>query len=108
MAASGIEQLTLAVCLFDYVTAIDFQGPMDLIGSISPWMVFNPPKAVGSLGAKVAVDAVYLGPTVDPVKPVAGPQMIPTRTYDSVKEGEQFDILLIPCGDSTLSLHPSY
>lgn len=106
MATTGIEQLTLAVCLFDNVTALDFQGPMESIGSLAPSMIFNPPEIIGSIGSKVAVDAVYLGPTADPVRPVTGPLMTPTRTYDEVKEDEQFDILLIPGGEFTLPSRP--
>ncbi|KAH8073011.1 class I glutamine amidotransferase-like protein [Cristinia sonorae] len=81
--------LKLALCLFNDVTALDFQGPLELFGFIARPNVIE---------AETLIKPVYLGPSPDPIKPWAGAPMIPTRTYDSVGEDEQFDIILIPGG----------
>ena len=47
-----------------------------------------------------AIKANYLAVTLEPVKSMSGPALVPTRTYDSVKPGEQFDIILVPGGKS--------
>ena len=96
---SGPKKLTLAVLLYQHVTALDFQGPIELLSFISSK---NLPNLTGSFKLPAplpyVIDATYLSDTTEPVVPVSGPRFHPDRTYDSVKEGEQFDILLVPGG----------
>lgn len=87
--------LTLAVCLFDKVAATDFQGPVELLGFISPKNLEN--KAL-ALDPAWSIEASYLSTSLDPVQPMSGPHLVPTRTYASVSRDEQFDIILIPGG----------
>jgi len=42
----------------------------------------------------VSIDITFLSHNMDPVKPEAGPRILPDNTYDDVKE--QFDILFLP------------
>ena len=92
---SDVPVLSLALCLFKGVTALDFQGPIELFSFISPENL-----AKGYIPGKpaFAIEPVYFAVSMDPVQPDAGPTLNPTRTYDSVKPGEQFDIILIPGG----------
>ncbi|THH26706.1 hypothetical protein EUX98_g7482 [Antrodiella citrinella] len=87
--------LTLAICLFDEVTALDYQGPMELLGFVSPSML----TGQTSFGNPAyAIAPTYLSPKDGPVKPTSGPLLLASRTYDSVGPDEQFDIILIPGG----------
>ena len=89
--------LSLAVCLFENVAATDFQGPLELFGFIAP-------KGLESrtwpIDPAYAIEASYLSVTLDPVSTMSGPALVPTRTYDSVKPNEQFDVILVPGGKS--------
>lgn len=87
------EKLTLAVCLFTKVTPLDFQGPMSLFGFIAPdYLPMLPAEPAYS------IEASYFAVTMDPVATDAGPALLPTRTYASIKPGEQFDLILVPGG----------
>lgn len=93
--------LTLAVCLFPDVASLDYQGPIEQLGFISPKFISR-----GMLPQEppVTVEVTYLAPTTSPVDPGAGPQLLPNKAYDDVKEGEQFDIILVPGGESHICL----
>ena len=86
---------SVAVCLFTDVTALDFQGPVDLFRWITPEVL-----KVNSLPEEpaFAVEVTYFAVTMDPIRPSAGAHLVPDRTYESLKPGEQFDILLVPGG----------
>ncbi|KAH8073013.1 class I glutamine amidotransferase-like protein [Cristinia sonorae] len=99
MATSKDRQtLKLAVCLFDDVTTLDFQGPLEHLGFLARWNVVETAPPFTRIDSKFIIDSVFLGPSTDPVRPCTGPLMIPTRTYDSVGEDEQFDMILVPGG----------
>lgn len=136
MTTPNVQVLKLAVCLFDHVTALDFQGPMEQLGALNPSNVIPTPLPPSStppnpayptpppnpyydgynntaysptmdlfrithVVAPYAIQAEWLGPASSEkgVKPGTGPILVPTRTYESVKEGEQFDLILIPGGE---------
>ena len=90
--------LSLAVCLYDGVAATDFQGSLELFGFISPKSLEN--KSWSTDPAYV-IEPSYLAVTLDPVTSMSGPALLPTRTYDSVKPSEQFDIVFVPGGKLT-------
>jgi len=86
--------LQLAVCLYPEVTSLDYQGPIELFGLISPGNLekvsfFEKPPAY-------AIQPTYLSHNLDPVSPASGPQIIPTATYASVVDTIQYDIILVP------------
>ncbi|THH02073.1 hypothetical protein EW026_g731 [Hermanssonia centrifuga] len=90
--------LSLAVCLFPGVTILDFVGPMELLGFISPKALTS-----RSMPAPVAyaIEPVYFSVSKEPVESQAGVALLPTRTYEEVIPEEQFDVLLIPGGVGT-------
>jgi len=92
---SNLKTLRLAVCLFPDVTALDYEGPVELLGFISPKnaKTRDIPKTCPYL-----IDITYLSHTMEPVEPSSGPNILPTQTYNDVKDDEQFDIILVPGG----------
>ncbi|KAF7980376.1 hypothetical protein HWV62_38841 [Athelia sp. TMB] len=82
--------LRLAVCLFPAVTALDYQGPMELLGFLAP----ENPELTRKPAYSITAD--YLSHTMDPVVPISGPRVMPTGTYDGVEM--QYDIILVPGG----------
>jgi len=80
------------------VTPLDFQGPMALLGFISPQ---GAPRDIFPNPPSFTISATYLGVTTEPVTCSAGPSLLPNRSYADVKEGEQFDIILVPGGTGT-------
>lgn len=100
--------LRLAVCLFDDVTSLDYQGPIALFGFLEPEVVKVLPAFKNSTPPKYTIETTYLAHTLDPVKSSPGPPVVPSRTYDDVKADEQFDLILIPGGevpDSIVHFH---
>lgn len=89
------EVLSLAILLFDQVFALDFQGPQALFSFLAP--VKELAQLLPHAPAYNIVTS-YLAVSADPVPAAGGPQLVPTRTYASVKPGEQFDIILVPGG----------
>ncbi|KAF8529870.1 class I glutamine amidotransferase-like protein [Gautieria morchelliformis] len=87
--------LRLALCLYPDVTALDYQGPVELLGFLSPTGGLR--KYVPST-CRYLIDITYFSHTMDPVELGAGPRVLPTRTYGDVKGDEQFDIIFIPGG----------
>ncbi|KAF7422861.1 hypothetical protein PC9H_011024 [Pleurotus ostreatus] len=92
--------LRLAVCLFDDVTSLDYQGPIALFGFLEPEVVKVLPVFKNSTPPKYTIEITYLAHTLDPVKSSPGPLVVPSRTYDEIKDDEQFDLILIPGGPS--------
>lgn len=88
-------ELSLAVCLFPLVAPTDFQGALGLFSFLSQEVV-----DLGFTPATVStyIKPTYLGITKDPIHPISGPELLVNRTYDDVKEGEQFDIIFVPGG----------
>ena len=88
------SSLRVAVCLFPDVTALDFQGPMELFGLLSAkWLqIFGSRfKTLPS----TTLETTYLSHDLEPVAPISGPLLQPSATYDVE---EQFDIILVPGG----------
>ncbi|KAJ7593981.1 class I glutamine amidotransferase-like protein [Mycena floridula] len=100
MASPELKVYTLAVCLFPNVTALDYQGPIELLSSFSTHVrdlakQFN----LGAYYEKApnfVIEPIYLSHTLDPIKPLAGPRVVPDQTYESLKD--QVDLILIPGG----------
>ena len=89
--------LKLAVCLFDEVTSLDFQGPIEQFNFISPKALA---RRILPTEPQYVIDTSYLAVSLNPVQG-SGPALVPTRTYDSVTPGEQFDIIMVPGGVSS-------
>ncbi|KAI4518404.1 class I glutamine amidotransferase-like protein [Schizophyllum commune Loenen D] len=95
----SFPSLSVAVCLYPNLTALDYQGPIEFLAALSakakPFMFKEQADALPTLGP-----FVYLSHTLEPVAPgfsgEAGPRMTPDKTYGEAKE--QFDILLVPGG----------
>ncbi|KLO14623.1 class I glutamine amidotransferase-like protein [Schizopora paradoxa] len=87
------EAWNVAICLFNNVTALDFQGPIELFGFLSPASLER--RGSSLFDPKIALNLHYLSTTLDPITPISGPKMNPTDVYSSTK---QYDILLIPGG----------
>ncbi|KAJ8515497.1 hypothetical protein ONZ45_g7097 [Pleurotus djamor] len=98
---SSSTNLRLALCLFPGVTCLDYQGPLELLGFLFPENQAMM-KGFTDVSFPLSIEATYLSHTLDKVKPMAGPSLVPDRTYDSIKEEEQFDIILIPGGPGAL------
>ena len=86
------------MCLYPNVTALDYQGAVELFRTGSKNQQQNSAflAGVGKGSPDVSIDITFLGPSLDLVKPEAGPRVQPDDTYDNTKE--QFDILLLPGG----------
>lgn len=93
-ARTEIVPLRLAVCLFPAVTALDFQGPIELLGFLSPESLkrhfTNPPSH--------SIETTYFSHNLDLVKPSSGPLIQPDRSYSDTGSSIQYDILLVPGG----------
>jgi putative intracellular protease/amidase len=79
------------------VTATDYQGPVELLGILS---AKNRERALAGVSGTLPdlnIEFTYLSHTLDPVEPTAGPNLLPSLTYDDAKE--QFDIILVPGGN---------
>jgi len=89
-----IVPLRLAVCLFPAVTALDFQGPIELLGFLSPESLkrrfTNPPSH--------SIETTYLSHNLDLVKPSSGPLIQPNASYSDSGPSNQYDIILVPGG----------
>lgn len=89
-----VETLNIAVCLFPNLTALDFQGAVELLGFISPENVKN-----RGIKASHALRLTYLSHSLEPVIPNSGPGLVPQSTYnDALTSNTQYDILLVPGG----------
>ncbi|PSR74737.1 hypothetical protein PHLCEN_2v9616 [Hermanssonia centrifuga] len=88
--------LSLAVCLFPGVCVLDFAGPMELLSFISPKILAS---GLMTYETPYTIEPVYLSVSKEPVVAVSG-------MYDEVKADEQFDILLVPGGDTNPEICP--
>ncbi|KLO14624.1 class I glutamine amidotransferase-like protein [Schizopora paradoxa] len=99
MSAPKTEVWSVGVCLYDYVTALDFAGPVELLGFLTPKRIAQKVaplhKNGASLFTKVAFEIDYLSVSLNPVVPDSGPRLVPTQLYSTEK---QYDILLVPGG----------
>jgi len=93
MSAPKPEVWTVAVCLYEKVAILDFQGTVELLGFLSPEnlekhgsRMFNP---------KVAFDLHFLSVSTEPINPDSGPKLVPTDLYSAEK---QYDVLFVPGG----------
>ncbi len=84
----------MAVCLYNGVTSLDYQGPVELLGLRSTSIRKLFPDMLGANETNCAIDATYLANILDPIVPLAGPKLLPDQTYDDAKE--QFDIISFP------------
>ena len=97
-----VTVLKLAVCLFPEVTALDYQGPMELLGFLSKSaqdQKLGPPSPY-------QIEATYLGYDKNPIVPAAGPRLVADATYEEGNE-QQFDIILVPGGMITHLSNPT-
>ena len=93
--------LSLVVCLYNDVTALDYQGPLELFGSLQERFIENPFLPLPST-PKYAIKITYAGHSTK-VIPFAGPtvNIEEHNTYDQLlsrEDKEQFDIILVPGG----------
>ncbi|EGN96517.1 hypothetical protein SERLA73DRAFT_75410 [Serpula lacrymans var. lacrymans S7.3] len=101
------EVLTVAVCIFDKVTALDYQGPMELFGFFQKDFLRNPPE-VYPTKVKYAIEPTYFG-TSTSIKPFAGPTLsidaknVYTTFLDS-GDARQFDMIFVPGGAGTRAI----
>jgi len=104
MAEPVPKPLTMAVCIFEKVTALDYQGPMDIFGFAQKDYLEKPvyqfPTAV-----EYAIEPTYFG-TSTSVKPFSGPTISieAKNVYSTFLEGNddrKFDIILVPGGLGT-------
>ena len=94
------EMWNVAICLFNNVTALDFQGPIVLFGFLSPTSLER--RGSTLFDPKIALNLHYLSTTLDPIIPISGPRMNPTDVYSDSK---QYDILLVPGGNESVHIN---
>lgn len=104
MSSGTPEVWSVAVCLFNRVTPLDFQGPVGLFGFLAPEIFAKKPEVLEQEGSslfktvpKVALDIHYLSVSLDPVATDSGPKLVPTDLYSADK---QYDVILVPGGNS--------
>ncbi|KAK0196622.1 class I glutamine amidotransferase-like protein [Armillaria mellea] len=96
MTSTAFTVYRMAVCLYNGATSLDYQGPVELLGTRSTKIRELLPDILGADKVNCAIDATYLANTLDPIAPLAGPKLLADQTYDDAKE--QFDIILVPGG----------
>ncbi|THU98604.1 class I glutamine amidotransferase-like protein [Dendrothele bispora CBS 962.96] len=89
----------MAVCIYPEVTMLDFQGPVELLSSFS----IDNQRNYGYLYPKLpdcAIETDFLSHSMEPIRPLTGPAILPTKTYNEVMNSDQpvFDLILIPGG----------
>lgn len=90
----SVTTLKVAVCLFTDVTNLDFVGPVELLSFLSP-----EPIKHGYIKSDLMLEPTYFHYDNKPFRGShVGPLVTPDRAYDDLKDGEQFDIILIPGG----------
>ena len=85
---------SLAVCLFHQATALDYQGPLEIL----EFLKADNPSPVTEEPLPVTLTIDYLGPVKEPLSLNRGPSAMPTRTYKEAAS-DQYDILLVPGGE---------
>ena len=92
--------LRLAVCLFPGVCALDYQGPIELLGFLSPDSPSRLP-ATPTFQLKITYIAPEKTVKEGGIQPWSGhgPKIVADTTYESaIEDKDQFDILLVPGG----------
>jgi len=93
---SDRKELSIAVCLFPNVTALDYQGAIELLGFLKTETL---EKKSLSPSPKVSLRFTFLSHTLDPVPLSSGPDALPQGTYrEVINNNQQFDIFLVPGG----------
>ena len=95
-SSTQITPLRLAVCLFQDMSTLDYQGPMELLGSLSPDVVNR--GLFESSPPSQHVEVTYLSRNLDPVKPLVGPLVLPNVSYSDIEATNQYEIILVPGG----------
>lgn len=99
---STTTELSVAVCLFPNLTALDYQGAVELLGFLKTETV---PMMPFSQNLKYSLRFTYLSHNLDPVPLSSGPDALPQGTYkDVMNSNQQFNILLVPGGKTHRSV----
>ncbi|KDQ61286.1 hypothetical protein JAAARDRAFT_173908 [Jaapia argillacea MUCL 33604] len=91
------QVLSVAVCLYNDVTVLDYQGALDILGGVG----FCCEKGFLPRSPKFVYDFKYLAKSLEPVQPIgSAPKVVPTMTYSEAldPEAKQFDIIIVPAG----------
>ncbi len=96
--------LKLAICLFPKVTALDYQGPIELLGFLSKSVISK--KFIPHSAYAYEIEPTYIAYTKDSLSPYSGPRILPDTTYEDAIKGDQFDIIIIPGGTNS-NMFPS-
>ena len=98
LVMSDSRELTIAVCLFPDLTALDYQGPVELFGFLKQENIIS--RRFPTV-PKYTLRITYLSHTLDPVPSSPGPDAVPQETYrNTISNNNQFDIILVPGGSS--------
>jgi putative intracellular protease/amidase len=92
------QPLRLAVCLFSGVTALDYQGPIELLKFISPKYLSSSRSVTYPNPPAYSIDVTYLSHNLEPIEPAGGPLILPDTSYDTIGSTTQYDIILVPGG----------
>ena len=87
--------LRLAVCLFPGVTALDYQGPIEVLGFLSPKRLGSTMRGRFPEPPPYSLETSYLSHNLEPVEPISGPLVLPNALYTTT---DQYDIILVPGG----------
>jgi hypothetical protein len=72
--------LRLAVCLYPGLTALDYQGSVELFGFISSESL-NSGIGLLPLPQPYTIETTFLSHDMEPVKPSSGPRVLPNASY---------------------------
>lgn len=95
--------LRLAVCLYPGLTALDYQGSVELFGFISSQSL-NSGIGLLPLPQPYTIETTFLSHDMEPVEPSSGPRVLPNASY--IDNVGQFDIVLVPGGKWHLPYTP--
>jgi len=97
---TSIRVYRMAVCLYPEVTALDYQGPIELLCRFSTKNRKRHASRFSKLDPDIipncAIDPTYLSHSLEPIDVTSGPNVLPEQTYDNAQE--QFDLILVPGG----------
>ncbi|KAJ6577797.1 class I glutamine amidotransferase-like protein [Mycena capillaripes] len=88
------KHFKIGVCLYPECTMLDFDGAIELL---SPLELQARAKSAFSGDVPVTTEVFYLAHTLEPVKPFAGPRLVPDKTYDDPSLDE-LNVILVPGG----------
>ncbi|KAH7332555.1 class I glutamine amidotransferase-like protein [Rhizoctonia solani] len=91
------ETWKFGIVLYNNLTTLDIQGPMELLG----WLRKGSGSQTNPLWPFVPYefDFDYIAESLNPVATLAGPWLLPTKTFSEVKD-TQYDIILVPGAES--------